>query len=266
MRRTPLILFVGAALALLSGCGKWFDVSPYDAEPPDDLLDLTATNTVRIQDELSGHQGTLTFALTSDPHYHYGDLNDIVEHMRADASIRFVVVPGDLTDQGLIGEFVWFARTMQELTVPWIALIGNHDHLGNGRSIYESMFGPRNVVMDVAGYRFILFDDTVWESDMPPDMVWLQAALNGAGERIPIVITHIPPFTDQMVGVHEEPFRTMVAVAEVPLVLHGHLHRFKDFTPYQDGVRYVCVPWPKERAYVKVILDGGEFQIEVVEL
>lgn len=254
------------AILLLAGCGKVFDFTPYDAVPAEEFRALNASNTAQIIAALAGLNGPVTIGLTSDPHYHYSDLTDIVAHMKGDPTIDFVVVPGDLTDQGLLGEFEAFARIMQGLEVPWLAVIGNHDHLGNGRLIYERIFGPRNVVMEVFGYRFIFFDDTVWESNMPPDIQWLDQALAGAGELIPIVITHIPPFTDQLVGVYEDAIQQRLSAAGVPLFIHGHLHRFNDHVPYGDGVRYLCVPWPEDRSYAKVTLDGSSVSIEHVVL
>lgn len=253
-------------LMLIAGCGKVFDITPYDADPEEELRGLNDEHAAAIQAALDGGVGPITFALTSDPHYHYADLSDIVAHINGDPSIAFTVVPGDLTDQGLLGEFEAFARIMQGLSKPFLAVIGNHDHVGNGRTIYETMFGPRNSWLDVAGYRFVLYDDTVWESGMPPDLPWLETVLNDAGSRIPIVITHIPPFTDQLVGVYEQPFRQLLADAGVPLLIYGHLHNFNDHEPYGDGVRYHCVPWPKVRSYSKVTLQGQEVTIEHIRL
>ena len=251
---------------LLTGCGEVFDMTPYDVRPPAGLRGLTSEHLARIASAGVGAVGPVTIGFISDPHYHYGDLADVVSHMRADPSIDLVVVPGDLTDQGLLGEFEWFARTMGGLTVPWLAVIGNHDHLGNGRLVYEAMFGPRNFTMDLPGHRFIFFDDTVWESDMPPDLAWLDKALADAGERIPIVVAHIPPFTDQLEGVYEEPLRQRLADAGVPLFIHGHLHRYGQSEPYRDGVRYLGIPWPEDRSYVKLVVDGTELAVERVRL
>lgn len=266
IRREYRSLLAASVVLLLSGCDKVFDLTPYDAIPAEEFRALNAANTAQIIAALAGNDGPVTIGLTSDPHYHYSDLSDIVAHMKGDPTIDFVVVPGDLTDQALLGEFEAFAHIMQGLDVPWLALIGNHDHLGNGRIIYERMFGPRNVVMDVQGYRFILFDDTVWESNMPPDIQWLEQMLDGTGERVPIVISHIPPFTDQLAGVYEEAIQQRLADSGVPLFIHGHLHRFNDHEPYGDGVRYHCVPWPEDRSYSKITLDGGNTTIEHIRL
>ncbi len=266
IKRTYRWSSVAFLLLLGTGCNKVFDLSPYDALPAEDLRGLNAQHSGEIRAALAGNTGPLTFALTSDPHYHYSDLSDIVAHINADPSVAFTVVPGDLTDQGLLGEFEAFARVAEGLDRPWLALIGNHDHLGNGRSIFETMFGPRNQVLDVAGYRFILFDDTVWESGMPPDLDRLEQALESKGSHVPVVITHIPPFTDQLVGVLEQQLTALLVDAEVPLFIHGHLHRFNDHEPYSDGVRYLCVPWPEDRSYAKVTLDGTSVSIQHVVL
>lgn len=266
LTRTYCSLLAVLALLLLPGCDKLFDFTPYDARPDEDLRGLNAQHAGDIRTALAGVNGPLTIAFTSDPHYHYADLSDIVAHINADPSVDFTVVPGDLTDQGMLGEFEAFARIMQELDRPWLALIGNHDHLSNGRIIFETMFGPRNFMMDVAGFRFIFFDDTVWESNMAPDLPWLGQALSGAGSLVPIVVTHIPPFTDQLVGVYEHQMQQLLVDAEVPLFIHGHLHRFNDHFPYADGVRYHCVPWPEDRSYSKVTLDGGTITIEHIRL
>lgn len=253
------------ALSLV-GCDKLFDITPYDTKPPADLRGLNNAASQRIIADHGRLEGPITIGLLSDPHYHYSDMADIVSHMRADASIDMVVVPGDLTDQGLLGEFEWFARGMQALTVPWIAVIGNHDHLGNGSTIYEAMFGPRNFVLDLAQHRFIFFDDTAWESDQPPDLAWLEQALAGAQDRVPVVFTHIPPFSDQLTGPLEEQMRALFADANVPVVVHGHLHRYAFNEFYWDEVNYLCVPWPEDRSYAKLTLNGSQVQVEHIKL
>jgi len=257
---------LGALVLTLDGCAKIFDLSPYDVLPPDGLRGLTALNLERARGALEGHTGPLTVAFTSDPHFHYGDLADVVGHMGGDRSIQLVMVAGDLTDQGLIGEFEWFARGMMGLDVPWFAVIGNHDHLGNGRAIYERMFGPGNMVLDLAGHRFILFDNTVWESDAPPDLDWLEAALADAGDRVPIVVAHIPPATDQLAGGIGERMHRLMADASVPIFIHGHQHVFLEYQPYHDGPRYLCVPWPRDGAYAKVTFEGRSFTTERIAL
>lgn len=177
-----------------------------------------------------------------------------------------VIVPGDLTDQGILQEFQWFTDMMTDLNKPWIATIGNHDHLSNGRLIYEEMFGARNFIVDLAGYRFIFFDDTVWESDFPVDLDWLENALEGAAANIPIVIAHIPINNDQLADGTGDRIRELLDLHEVELFVHGHLHAFVDQPASGGGVHYLGIPWPRSRHFVRVQLTGEEINVQHVPL
>jgi 3',5'-cyclic AMP phosphodiesterase CpdA len=251
-------------LLAVSGCDDLFEVTPYDVEVPDDLVGIGASNEVRIRTLLDGTSGPITFGVTSDPHYYYDRLNAEVSRMDADADIRFVVVTGDLTEQGLDQEYEWFAREMNTTSKPWLAVIGNHDHLSNGRQIYERMFGPRNRYLDAGDHRLVVFDDVVYESEAPPDTTWLAAAVAGADGRQVTVLTHIPDWTDALEGPMGDGIHAILARNGVRLVLHGHLHGFVDHFPYGDSVRYVCAPWPRDGGHMKVTLDGADVTVENV--
>ncbi len=257
-----LLIFVIA----LASCTEVFNISPYDTLPENGPQDLTNRNISRWQERSGGTNGPMTIAFVSDPHFYYSDLADVVSHINSDPTVDLVIVPGDLTDQALVREFEWFHDRMVDLTMPWIAVIGNHDHQSNGRLIYEQMFGQRNFLVDINGYRFIFFDNTVWESEIPPDMPWLSSALAGAGELVPIVIMHIPPQNDQLADGQGAQMRELFAVHEVPHVIHGHLHAFAEYTLPGSDTQYLCVPWPRAREYARVTFDAGEVLVERISI
>jgi Icc protein len=257
MRAWPHLLALAVALSL-SGCEDLFEVTPYDVEVPEELVNIGADHEARVQGIMEQHEGPITIGFISDPHYHYDRLHEEVMRMDADPEIRFVLVAGDITEQGLDQEFAWFATTMNSSAKPWITAIGNHDHLSNGRRIYERMFGSRNRVVDAGDHRLVIFDDVVYESDAPPDTSWLAAAVAGAGGRQVTVLTHIPDWTDALEGPMGQGIHAILARNGVRLVLHGHIHGFIDHHPYDDSVRYVCAPWPRDGGHVKVTLDGTE--------
>ncbi len=258
-RSGPRLRLLCGALSLallLSGCNDLFEVSPYDVEVPADLIDTGSANDARVITLVDQHQGPLTIGFISDPHFYYDRLRAEVARMEADPEIRFIVVTGDLTDQGLDREFEWFVRGMEETGKPWLTTIGNHDHLSNGRQVYERMLGARNRYLDAGPYRFVIFDDVVYESDVPVDTTWLSTVVSGAVDRQVIVLTHIPTWTDQLEGPLGQGIHAILARNNVKLVLHGHLHYFLDHRPYGDDVRYVMAPWPRDGGHVKVTLDG----------
>ena len=249
---------------ILSGCDDVFKITPYDAITSTTHSGLNDRNILAWQNEANADTGAITIALLSDPHYHYGDLADLVDRINSDPSIDVVIVPGDLTDQGLLQEFEWFAEKMMELDVPWIATIGNHDHLGAGRLIYENMFGPRNFFTDLKGFRFIFLDNTVWESEMPIDISGLTQRLATSGDLTPVVIAHIPLENDQLAAGEGPQIRQLLHEHHVPLFIHGHLHAFVDNTD-ANGMRRVGIPWVEDREYVRITL-GEEITVERIGL
>lgn len=266
MRRVTRF-FLLACCAFLAGCSDVFNVTPYDTLPADAPRGLTQQNIELWRDRAGSSNGSMTIAFTSDPHFHFGDLTDMVAHFNSDQDIDVVIVPGDLTDQGTLQEFQWFSSVMSDLNKPWIATIGNHDHVSNGRLIYEEMFGARNFVVDLAGYRFIFFDDTVWESDLPVDLGWLENALAGTGGNIPIVIAHIPIHNDQLADGTGDRIRELIEQYEVDLFVYGHLHAFVDHPPGINGdVYHLGIPWPRTRHFVRVELLGEVITVQHVPL
>lgn len=255
------ILFVVAAC--FTGCEDIFDVTPYDTPSDQAAEKLTEKNIALWQQRSGSGHGPMTIALTTDPHFHYGDLGDVVAHINARPAIDAVIVAGDLTDQGLLGEFELFTDVMNGMDKPWITVIGNHDHLSNGSTVYERMLGARNYTVDIREYRFIFFDDVNWESDETPDLAWLQAMLATTGERIPIVIAHIPPNNDQLTDGLGVSMRQLLIEHDVPLFIHGHIHAYQQYT---DGVAMLSLPWPAERMYVLLTMQQDHFTIEPVAL
>ncbi len=265
MRHYSICLIIFIAFTGLISCSDVFNISPYDTLASDGTRDLTQKN-IQLWRDHAGSDTSMTIAFTSDPHFYYGVLSDVIGHINSDQEVDVVIVPGDLTDQGLLQEFDWFTDVMMDLNKPWIATIGNHDHLGNGRMIYEEMFGLRNFVVDLNGYRFIFFDDTVWESAFPVDLEWLENALATADGSIPIVITHIPITDDQMADGTGDRIRELLELYNVRSFVHGHLHGYIDHPSPNGGVHYLGIPWPREGQYVQVELNGPEIQIERIQL
>ncbi len=256
-------LFILLAL-ILSGCDDVFKITPYDTDTSVAHSALNERNIAEWRNAAATDTGAITIALISDPHYHYSDLADLVDRINSDPTVDVVIVPGDLTDQGLLQEFEWFAENMMELNAPWIATIGNHDHLGTGKIVYENMFGPRNFFVDLKGFRFIFLDNTVWESEFPIDMTGLTQRLATSADLTPVVIAHIPLENDQLAAGEGAQIRQVLHEHHVPLFIHGHLHAFVDNTD-ANGMRRVGIPWVEDREYVRITL-ADEITVERIGL
>jgi len=208
---------------ILMGCEKIFQYSPYDADVSD--FNLNVKNIQKIAPVNSGD--TLFFVALADVHSWYDELQDATQKINHLKKVSFVVVCGDITDEGLAKEFEWYNRVMKNLKTPYITIIGNHDYRSNGSVVYKKMFGSTNFTFNIGNYHFIGFDDVVWENNnTPPDFNWLNSNLLDTTSVFEVVFAHIPPWTDQLDLDTTELTALLTKKPNHVLAVHGHLHGY----------------------------------------
>ncbi len=251
-RRSPLLArLLPLFTLLLAGCEDPFQYGPWEAEVEDDHRALNAAAINTIQQRLAADSLGYTFAVVGDPQGYYGDTHDVLDHAERRGDLAFAVVMGDLTDQGLTKEFTWYADLFVGRALPVVSLIGNHDHLGNGRSIYELMFGPRNAVFQAGGARFVLFDNVEYESEVPVDHAWLDAQLAEPFNGPTVVCMHIHPTDVQLQGAPLESLNAVMEARRPDAVFMGHGHGY-DTGVFPGGTPWATVEWLRDREYLVV--------------
>ncbi|HEU5147559.1 MAG TPA: metallophosphoesterase, partial [Chryseosolibacter sp.] len=143
MRNSYIIRSLLLASIFLS-CDPWFQYSPYEADVDSTYLETNAKNLALIQAKNSQDSKPFKVALLADPHYHYGRLDEAIDHINQNPEYAFAIVAGDLTENGLLQEYIYFHDAMSRLKVPYLAVIGNHDYLANGEMVYQQIYGPVN--------------------------------------------------------------------------------------------------------------------------
>lgn len=157
---------------------------------------------------------------------------------RDHADAEFVLVAGDLADQGDAAAYHHLSNRLSLLTVPVHLTLGNHDN----RAAFLQVFGPQHddpagrvsKVLDAGGYRIILLDTS------EPDLVggrlcegrkdWLSARLVEARDRPVIVVQHhhANPLSlpvDRIILEDAEGYHAILSRhPDVRLVLAGHVH------------------------------------------
>lgn len=261
--RIPITFLLLATL--FQACEDPFDYHPWEVDIPGDERDLNYQEISKIQQSIGLDTTTYNFAVFGDPHYYYTDTRNILEHIANDPSIRFVIVVGDITDQALMDEFVQYAEMMEESGIPHITLIGNHDHLANGRTIFEEMFGPRNMMFTVGGVRFVLFDNNEFESSVAVDYPWLYTSLSQAFDGQTIVFMHVPPVSDQLEGLPRQELENVMQATRPDDVYMGHIHRYR-VGVFPDGTRWTTSAFPPRRSYLKVFVTPDTTYHQKVEL
>jgi predicted phosphodiesterase len=250
---------------LLVGCEDVLIQHPWQVDVPNDLRNLNASAIAGTQHALEGSNADFTFAVVGDPHFHYDDLDDVIDHINGDGLSRFILVAGDLTDQALTQEFTWYARIATDYARPVVSLIGNHDHLANGRLIYERMFGPRNQVFRAGGVRFVLFDNVEVESEVPVDHAWLDAVLAEPYDGPTIVFMHIQPTDVQLEG---QPLATLNGIMQErrpDAVFMGHLHSSTQ-SVFPGGTPWVTAPWVHRKQYLRVTVRPDTIVHDVIDV
>lgn len=259
------VIAIGAFLftLVLFSCEKVFDSSPYETATPKDASyqNTTQTNLNLLAKIDTTNLTEYKVALLADNHYYYGELQDAVTAINARKDIAFVLILGDLADQGLSQEYTLLHDFMNKLTKPYLTIIGNHDYLSNGEDIYQKMFGPKNYSFVFNHTKFVMFDDVFWESKETPDFGWLKNELSqNASFGNTVVCSHIPPYGDQFTPAYASLYTSILASSNTTLSAHGHLHfSYYDDERYNDSVEYVVIPYTDNRIYGELTINrsGG---------
>lgn len=260
------ILLAGLAMVMaLLSCDPWFAFSPYDASLDKALHGTTAKNLATVDAADAGDSKPFKIAVLSDPHYHYGKLEDAIVHINRNQEYSFVIVTGDLSENGLKQEFIFFHQIMAGLKVPYLTVIGNHDYLSNGEKVYGQMFGPNNYTFVFNNVKFVMFDNTTIESEQDPDMAWLAASLvNDHGYDHVIPFAHIPPYDGQMQK-HSIAYHSLLLENGICNSIHGHKHDFSIEETYGGGVRYLTVSSPQKREYTALEITPAGIEVQKIE-
>jgi Icc protein len=254
------ILFVLTA-SLLFSC-KNIMYHPEEVRP--NAKNLNAINIQQLQSQTP--KASFKFIMTGDTQQFYDELEDFIEHVNGRHDISFVLLNGDMIDFGWNNEFNWVADRLKKLKVPFIATIGNHDMLANGRKIYNQMFGPENFTFDYGTSRFICLNTNSRESGFDgtiPDMNWLTSQLKDTTPQNIFILSHVPPFSDDFTRSLEYDFRVLLrSNPRTRLSLHGHEHWYHVEKPYFDGMEYLVAGSGDQRNYALISVDGSEYTME----
>lgn len=225
MKRKVCLISIVALTGLLYTCSDLIEYSPYEVRGITTSINTTNAGIIARQ---TIPADTLRFGLISDTHSHYDDLADAITSINHQESIQFVVFCGDCTHRGLSQEYTWYSNIIGTCRYPVITVIGNHDLRSNGRKNFENIFGPANMSFTCMNYRFIVFDDIVWENNNKcPDFDWLQGELT-KNNAPAILLTHLPPWNMQLEGNCCHAFSEIISVSNLILCIHGHEHKFSE--------------------------------------
>jgi Icc protein len=260
-----LVLWSAMMCMAFASCKKTFEYSPHEIRLSEDEKNLNAKNISKITSQPS--KNTFRFIVIGDPQRAYDQLEDFVKEANNLDDISFVLINGDLTDFGLNSEYQWVNRILSKLKVPSIAVIGNHDMLGNGAEVYKAMYGPDNFSFSAYKSKFICLNSNSLEHNYDgslPDLPWLEKQLSDASSFDNVfVFSHISPFHYGFDTTMSTRYASLLAKSgKVRVSAHAHINWYFHIEHYNDGVEYLVVNSVSKRSYVLLTVSNENFQIE----
>lgn len=185
------------------------------------------------------------FALVTDLHITkdslaYNDLKRTVEQINNTSDISFVLVTGDITEEGDRESLYKAKSLLDKLKVKYYIISGNHETKWSesGSTDFGHIFGSERFKFQYNGYTFLGFATGPIIRMMdghvaPQDIAWLEKEFSSAKPDEPfILVTHYPLQDGDVDNWYE--VTDVARKYNVKVVLGGHYHSNKLF--FYDGI------------------------------
>lgn len=242
---------------------------PYDARIKGET-DINAKNIKRIEEICSG-KTTIRFAVISDTQRWYDETQDVVNVLNRRNDLDFVLHTGDTTDFGATKEFMWQRDILQGLNVPYTVILGNHDCLGDGLEVFQSIFGEENYTFMAGNVRFVCLNTNALEFDYShpvPDFTYLEDLINNKtpGHEKTVVAMHTCPYSEIFNNNVAKPFEVYISrFPGLQFCVYGHGHQIAADDIFGDGVIYYQCSNIKKRNYLVFTITPEDYTYEVVQ-
>ena len=170
------------------------------------------------------------------------DLQQSIAQINATDSLDFVLVTGDLTEQGDRKTMLKVKSCLEELRIPYYVYLGNHETTWSesGCTAFQDIFGPETLAFEHNGVAFIGFNSgplmrMAYGHVSPYDIEQMKkelAAADAKGEPA-IIVTHYP----MLDGDVDNWYKVTDAARKqgnVRLFIGGHYHAIRNLR--YDGI------------------------------
>lgn len=256
------------AALTLPGCEK-FESSPYALLDDAPRKPSNMVNLERLAAREPADDDTVTIIFTGEAQRFYEEQQALVAKANTIPGVDLFILAGDIADFGLAQEFEWVHQRMEQLTMPWFAVVGNHDLQANGSRVYQQRFGPLNFSFSYKGYKFLFHDTNGREYDNSgsvPDIPWLAQQMTDTAPEHFIAVSHVPPFNGDFDPAMVGPYTQLLGSDERTLLsLNGHTGSYVDGQFYNDHVRYIvsnAMNWPR---FLVLKIHNGTTTVEQMD-
>lgn len=261
-------LVICSAVLIMCGC-EAFEYHPYDGRVTGQT-EVNSTNIARIEDRCAG-KSSIRFVWMGDTQGWYDETDDFVKAVNRRGDIDFVMHGGDVADFGMTKEFLWMRDIMNKLSVPYVALMGNHDCLGSGRRIFSKVFGDPNFAFTAGNVRFVCLNTNALEYDYSvpvPDFDFIRSQLDrpASHEDKTVVAMHIKPYSLEFNNSVAPIFQYYLnSFNGLQFCLNAHGHNLSVDDLFDDGVLYYGCENIEKRSYmIFTVNPDNSYDHEVV--
>lgn len=268
MKKLTYLLSLVIVTIGLSSC-EMFEPHPYDTHVRGEI-DLNNTFIKEITETLKDKK-EFRFAFISDTQRWYDETEDAVAAINRRGDVDFVIHGGDMSDFGATHEFEMQRDIMLDFTMPWVALLGNHDCLGTGENVFEEIWGDPNFHFQAGNVLFVCLNTNCMEYDYSepvPDFSFLENLLKDLPEGVEktIVAMHVAPFDLEFNNNVAQVFQLYLKeFPNLQFCIYGHGHQLRTDDLYGDGILYYQTPNIKKRGYLLFTLKEDGYEQEFVE-
>lgn len=253
MQKRFLLLILTFSATLLQGCLPEFKDSPYSDSVQSSIRTLNTQTIVSLSINFKT-ASALRIGLLSDSHQNYISLSESIVELNRRSDLDFVVILGDFTNSAYNYEYDQYISLLQDLALPSITVIGNHDAIGAGVSMYRKLFGQLNSTLELDNFKFIFFHSNNLEAPKEFSLEWLEAETTGLTKKT-YIFTHVS--LDDMERFSSDQRSRFQAIQNNPLVeivFNGHRHVFLYQTP-AGAARKLQVPRTEGNQGAEVWID-----------
>ena len=187
------------------------------------------------------------FIVISDTHYYKkqpGYLKKL-EALRLALGFEFVVITGDIVQNGKESAYNLVKNDIGNLLVPVYPVIGNHDIYNNGFNIYKKVFG-RSIYDFSLSDTYFIFLDTANGTLGPLQKNWLESSLKSSRQDNIFVFSHYSPTDKEFQSATAMPYPEesyylydLFDRYNVDYFFCGHLHHYERLNI--RGVEYINI-------------------------
>lgn len=190
--------------------------------------------------------GTFRFAQLTDLHLTPNnpaateDLRRSVEQINATDNIDFVLITGDLTEEGDRTTMLKLKSILDLLKVKYYIVLGNHETKwsDSGCTAFSEIFGGERFEFEHKGFLFLGFNSgplmrMAYGHVVPQDITWMKQTMEKAGKEMPVIlVTHYPMLEGDVDNWYD--VTDAVRPYNIRSFIGGHYHRNRDLR--YDGI------------------------------